>query len=104
MRRGEVWWADLPKPVGRRPVVLVSRDEAYAVRLLVTVIPVTTRVRNIPVEIPLGRAEGLPRACVANADTMVTIPKDGLNEYAGILGPEKAVVLDNAIRFALGLD
>ena len=37
MRRGEVWWADLPVPVGRRPVVLLSRNEAYAVRELVTV-------------------------------------------------------------------
>lgn len=32
MRRGEVWWADLPAPVGRRPVLLLSRDRAYAVR------------------------------------------------------------------------
>ena len=31
MRRGEVWWADLPAPAGRRPVVLLSRNEAYAV-------------------------------------------------------------------------
>ena len=39
MRRGEVWWADLPPPAGRRPVLLLSRNEAYAVRQLVTVAP-----------------------------------------------------------------
>lgn len=104
MRRGEVWWAQLPRPVGRRPVVLASRDEAYAVRSLVTVIPITTRARQIPVEVPLGRAEGLPRACVANADTIATIPKSALAGYAGVLGPEKVAALDRAIRFALGLD
>ncbi|RPJ34838.1 MAG: type II toxin-antitoxin system PemK/MazF family toxin [Planctomycetaceae bacterium] len=54
MRRGEVWWADLPPPTGRRPVVLLSRDDAYAVRALVTVAPVTTRIRSIPAEVPLG--------------------------------------------------
>jgi len=48
MRRGEVWWADLPLPVGRRPVVLLSRNEAYQVRDNVTVAPVTTRIRVIP--------------------------------------------------------
>ena len=37
MKRGEVWWANLPKPVGRRPVVLLSRNAAYAVRASVTV-------------------------------------------------------------------
>src|SRR5207247_499941 len=54
MRRGEVWWAQLPPPVGRRPVVLVSRDEAYAIRELVTGVPVTTQVRGTPRE---GRLE-----------------------------------------------
>ena len=103
MRRGEVWWANLPKPAGKRPVVLVSRDEAYAVRALVTVVPVTTNARNIPVEVLLGREEGLPRACVANADTIVTIPKISLAGYAGVLAPDKVSALDDAIRFALGL-
>jgi mRNA interferase MazF len=102
VRRGEVWWAQLPKPAGRRPVVLVSRDEAYAVRALISVVPVTTHIRAIPVEVPLGREEGLPRRCVANADTITTIPKATLAEYAGVLAPEKVGLLDAAIRFALG--
>jgi mRNA interferase MazF len=54
MQRGEVWWAKLPSPIGRRPVVLLSRDEAYAVRNAVTVAEVTSTVRGIPVEVELG--------------------------------------------------
>ncbi len=104
MKRGEVWWAELPPPVGRRPVVLVSRDEAYGVRELVTVVPVTTRIRDIPVEVRLGRAEGLRRRCVANADTVTTIPKDTLVEYAGTLSAAKEEDLDAALRFALALE
>lgn len=104
MRRGDVWWADLPRPAGRRPVVLVSRDEAYAVRALLTVVPVTTRIRQIPVEVPLGKDEGLPRKCVANADTIVTIPRNLLVGYVGVLGPDKVAALDRAIRFALALE
>ncbi len=84
--------------------MLASRDEAYAVRALVLVVPVTTRVRGIPVEVPLGRAEGLSRPCVANADTVTTIPKELLTEYAGTLAPAKVAALDAALRFALALD
>ncbi len=104
MRRGEVWWARLPAPAGRRPVVLVSRDQAYAVRALVTVAPVTTRARGIPVEIPLGADEGLPRPCVANIDAVQTVRKSWLESRAGALAPRKLAALDKALRFALGLD
>ncbi len=103
MKRGEVWWADLPPPTGRGPVVLLSRDEAYAVRALVTVAPVTTRIRSIPAEVPLGPEDGLPRDCVANLDTIITIAKDSLQTHIVSLRSEKLQAVDAAIRFALGL-
>ena len=104
MRRGEIWWAQLPTPAGRRPVVLLSRDEAYQVRQLVTVAPVTTRVRNLPVEVPLSRAEGLPKDCVVNADTLTTIPKRALSNRISNLPKKKIRSLNQAIVFALGLE
>ena len=103
MRRGEIWWAELPPPAGRRPVVLLSRNEAYAVRELVTVAPVTTRVRRIPTEVPLGPAEGLPKACVANLDTITTIARWTLTQPIGPLVPEKLAAVERALAFALGL-
>jgi len=103
MRRGEVWWAELPAPAGRRPVVLLSRNEAYAVRELVTVAPVTTRVREIPTEVPLGPAEGLPRRCVVNLDTITTIPRRTLTAAIGPLPPDKLVAVERSLMFALGL-
>ncbi len=51
MKRGEIWWAELAPPAGRRPVLLLSRNEAYAVRELVMVAPLTTRIRGIPSEV-----------------------------------------------------
>jgi len=102
MRRGEIWWAELPVPAGRRPVVLLSRNEAYAVRELVTVAPITTRVRRIPTEVPLGPAEGLPKACVVNLDTITTIPRRALAEPIRPLPPEKVTAVERALLFALG--
>lgn len=103
MRRAEIWWADLPKPSGRRPVVLLSRDEAYSVRDLVIVGLVTTRIRGIPTEVPLGPTDGLPKACVANLDTVLTIRKDSLVSRIAAPSIEKRVAIDKALKFALGL-
>ena len=60
MRHGEVWWADLPPPTGRRPVVLLSRNAAYAIRALGIVAPATTRIRHILTAVPLDPEDGLP--------------------------------------------
>jgi len=103
LKRGEIWWAELPKPAGRRPVILLSRDEAYQVRKLVTVAPVTTRVRGIPAEVALGPKDGVPRECVVNLDTVTTIPKDALRERLTVLSRPRMVAVDSALRFALGL-
>ena len=103
MRRGEIWWAELPPPVGRRPVVLLSRDEAYAVRTQVTVAPVTTRIRRIPVEVALGPEDGLPERCVVNLDSIVTIPIADLQQNIAALRPEKIKQFEKAVCFAFGI-
>lgn len=103
MRRGDVWWARIPVPSGRRPVVLVSRESAYAARHNVTVVEVSRTVRGIASEVPLGKKEGLPTRCVANADNVLTIPKDWLSERIAALPSDKLHALDEALAFSLGL-
>lgn len=104
MRRGEIWWAQHPPPIGKRPVVLLSRDQAYKIRNAVTVAQVTTTVRQIPVEVPLSENDGLPQKCVANLDTVTTIPKSVLTQRICVLTPEKMQQIDAALKFALDLD
>jgi mRNA interferase MazF len=104
VKRGEIWWAELPPPAGRRPVILLSRDEAYEVRKLVTVAPITTRIRGIPVEVPLGPKDGMPRECVVNLDTVTTIPKDSMRERLAVRSRAKMTAVEAALRFALGLE
>jgi mRNA interferase MazF len=90
MTRGEIWWADLPASVGRRPVVLVSRAAAYDVRSSVTVAPVTRTIRGIPTEVVLDRSDGMASRWVVNADDPV-------------LSPARVSELEAAMRFALDL-
>lgn len=98
-----MWWARLPLPAGRRPVVLLSRDSAYAVRTSITVAEVSTVIRAISSEVLLGKREGLPRRCVVNTDSLVTIPKAWLDTPIGPLPHDKLSALDAALKFSLGL-
>ena len=103
MRRGEIWWADLTEPVGKRPVLLLSRDKAYQVRSSATVAVVTRTIRNIPVEVKLGPAQGLPKTCVVNLDDILTVPKSLLASRITMLDNQQMALVDKAIRFALDI-
>jgi mRNA interferase MazF len=103
MRRGEVWWIDFGPPIGRRPAVLVSRDQAYRVRTSVTVVPLTRKARGIPVEVSLGPEDGIPVKHVANADSLMTIPRARCAAYLTTLSPARMEAVARAIRFALAL-
>ena len=103
MKRSEVWWADLPLPVGRRPVLLLSRDRAYQVRTSVTVAEITRTIRQIPVEVELTQADGMPKKCAVNLDTIFTIPKVLLQTRITTLSHAKMLLVEKAIKFALNI-
>jgi mRNA interferase MazF len=104
LKKGEVWRARLKPPAGRRPVVLLSRDEAYAVRTAVIVAPVTTTMRGIAVEVSLGLEGGLPKPCAVNCDSMLNIPKAYLESRIAKLSERKIQEIHKAVRFALDVD
>ena len=103
MRRGEIWWAELTLPIGRRPALLLSRDSAYRVRTSVTVAMVTRTIRGIPVEVPLGPEDGMPAECAVNLDYILTIPKSRLRQRITTLPSTKMTAVAKAIIFALDL-
>lgn len=68
-----------------------------------TVAPITSRIRGIPVEVRLGPAEGLTQESVVNLDNMFTIPIVALDRMVGELSIEKVRATEDAIRLALSL-
>ncbi len=104
MKQFEIWWADLPMPAGRRPVLLLSRDEAYSFLNKFVAAEITTTVRHIPVEVMLGKTEGLPKVCVANLDNLRTIPKQNLTERISRLPARRVVEVKRAMGYVLGWD
>ena len=103
MRRGDICWVKFPSPVGRRPAVLVSREEAFSVRTRITVVPLTRTVRGMATEVRFGPGDGLPKPRVANADELVTISKDLIEERIATASGARMRELEEALRFALGL-
>ena len=102
MKQFEIWWANLPGPAGRRPVLLLSRDDAYEYLNRFMVAEVTTTVRRIPVEVRLGRREGLPSECVANLDNVRTVARGWLDRRAGGLEGVRHSEVKRALGYALG--
>jgi mRNA interferase MazF len=98
--RGDVWFADVPGDK-RRPVVVLTRSSVLPRLTTILVAPVTTRVRQIPTEIPLGPAQGLPRQCVANFDNILPLPKERLVQRVGRLGAPDLQRICAAARFAI---
>jgi mRNA interferase MazF len=102
LKQFEIWWADLPKPAGRRPVLLLTRDDAYGYLNKFIVAEITTTIRNIPVEVPLGKRDGLPAPCVANCDNLRTVNRDVLVERISKLAASRLVEVKRAVGYAFG--
>ena len=101
MKQFEIWWATLPEPVGRRPILLLGRSSAlpYLGRTLAA--EVTTTVRAIPQEVELGRREGLSRRCVANLDQARSIPVSTLTKKIGQLSATRHEEVKRALGHVL---
>ena len=100
MKRGEVWWAELPPPVGSRPVVILTRDSVLHSIGAIVVALATRTVRQLPTEVVLGRRQGLPVRCVANLDNILTVPRDRLKRLMGACDAAKIAELNQAIKAA----
>jgi mRNA interferase MazF len=101
MRQYEIWWADLPKPAGRRPVLLLSRDDAYSVLNKFIAAEITATIRHIPIEVRLGPTEGMPKPCVVNCDNLRTISKRHLVEKISRISARRVHEVKRAVGYAL---
>jgi mRNA interferase MazF len=99
VRRGEVWWAEHPE-WGRRPALVMTREEAIDNLNEVFVVLATTRIRGIPTEVDLGHGDDMPRECVLNADHTDTVAKGYLIERITMLSPEKITAVCAALSAA----
>ncbi len=101
MKQYEIWWAQLPSPVGKRPVLILTRTSALRYLSKCIVAEITSTVRHIAVEVPLGPDEGLGQACVANLDNVHVVLLGSLVARAGALAPGRHSEVKHALGHAL---
>jgi mRNA interferase MazF len=112
LKRGEVWWATLPDPVGsgpgyRRPVVIVQADPFNASRVktvIVAAISSSSRVKAAPgnVHLPV-QTSGLSRESVVNVTQLLAVDKNLLLLRVGHLPPYELHELNDGLRLVLAL-
>ncbi len=101
MKRGEIRWYKFVQPDKKRPVVILTRDAVLEYMGEVTVAPITSTVRDIPSEVFLSKADGMPRDCAVNCDHLQTVSKGKIGALVTSLPPKRMADINRAIRFAL---
>jgi mRNA interferase MazF len=109
--QGEVWWAELPDPIGsgpgfRRPVLIVQGDALNRSQIgTVVCVPLTSNVKwaDAPGNVPLtSRLTGLPRDAVANVSQIVALDRSLLGERTGKIPMSKLALVFDGIDVILG--
>lgn len=104
VRRGEVWWCDLPE-VSRRPVLVLSRDAAIPRLRRALVAPCTTTIRGLSSEVHLEPGDDpVPLPSAVNLDSMESVSVATLTERLGALSDERMRQVCVALAVATGCD
>jgi mRNA interferase MazF len=110
--RGEIWWADLPEPLGsepgyRRPLVIVQADRFNRSRISTSIgviLTGNTSLASAPGNLLLtSRQTGLPGDSVVNVSQVVTVDQKILLEHVGTLPGQLMHLVDEGLRLALDL-
>jgi len=104
MNRGDVWLIDLGRRIGRRPVVVLTRQNVLQYVNKVTVAEITTKGKGFPTEIDIDQKANLPKSSFIQADNVHTVPKQRLDKYVGTLDPETMREVSRKVILALELE
>ena len=100
-RRGEVWWCELPD-IGRRPVVVLSRDVAIPRLGRALIAPCTTTMRGLPSEVVLEPdVDPIPKLSAVNLDSVESVSLGVLVARLGRLSDERMREVCSALSVAV---
>jgi mRNA interferase MazF len=99
--RGEVWWCE-PPHVGRRPVVVLTRDAAIPRLRRALVAPCTTTVRSLASEVVLEPGDDpVPRHCAVNLDSVESVSVGVLVDRIGRVSDQRMRQICAALAVAV---
>lgn len=98
-KQGEIWWAELPNPVGRRPVLILTRTGAIEQFANVTIAPLTRTIRQVRSEVNLSTKDGVPTDCAITLENIITIRKAALDRKITRVRAKIMSQVFEAVRF-----
>ena len=104
MKRGDIWQADLGGRAGRRPVVILTRDDAMPYLNKVTVAEITTQGKGYRTEVDIDLQADLSQHSFVQLDNIQTIPITRLERYIGTLDDDTMKVIGRKVVLALNLE
>lgn len=103
VKRGEMWWVELPDQKAR-PYLVLTRNAAIPVVDRVIAVPATSSIRNIPSELVLGTSDGMSRDCALSFDNIETIPKWAFRDRISALRAPRLAEVCSALAIATGCE
>ncbi|MEJ7651829.1 MAG: type II toxin-antitoxin system PemK/MazF family toxin [Nakamurella sp.] len=88
----------------RRPALILTRPSVLHLLNWVTVAPITSTVRGIVSEVPVGPRNGLDHECVVSCDNIVTVRRSAVGDTIGLLFDDQEAILARAISDAFALE
>jgi mRNA interferase MazF len=104
MNRGDIWQIDLGGRIGKRPVVILTRQNVLEYLNKVTVAEVTSKGKGYPTEVFVDQKANLPKPSFVQADNLHTVPKAKLDKHLGNLDPDTMLEVSRKIVLALELE
>ncbi len=104
MIRGDVYKIKFKEPDKVRPALILTRTEAIDKLNAVTIIPITSTIREISSQVFLDRFDGMENECVVNVDNIQTVSKQKVGAYITHLSNERMDEVFEAMKFAFGFE
>lgn len=101
-RRGEIWQYRFSEQDKRCPVVVLTRQRVLPLLKTAMVAPITSTIRGLPSEVPVGTEDGLKHESVVNLDHVQTVDQNRLRGYVGALSDGKMRQVCRALAVAAG--
>jgi len=99
-KRGELWWCEPPK-IGRRPVLVLSRDAAIPRMRRAVIAPCTTTIRGLPSEVVLEPGDDpIGRRSAINLDSVESVSIASLVDRIGALSGSRMQEICSALAVA----
>lgn len=108
MKRGELWWASVAAPIGRRPVLVIQSNLFNASRIQTVVVALVTSnlaLEKAPGNVRLAQGQGgIPKSSVVNVSQIYTIDRQQLTERIGTLDHAMQQRVSIGLRLVLDLE